>query len=285
MSTTSSRNPFRNGPTENVTGSSTVSQNPHTPPVPQRSIYAPPTEPPPPQRQQETSPIPAAQPSPAVSNPVIPVINESNVDAYADVDLEDLPPPYTASADRYTGETTVEYGPSRPFQPAPQPMLQVPPNQYYSQGPAPTAQSHRYIPPERTGGTGLMPPVPPPRHPSTVSSSYARRTESERRPSSSNSYTVPGSYPPPGPLPPPLERRSSSVGSSPLAVGSGPSSSSGPGEISNDGKPTRLPVPGHPLLNNGRVLVYPEGYMCYKCQSGYKFRPVIFRVTFSTCRR
>lgn len=37
--------------------------------------------------------------------------------------------------------------------------------------------------------------------------------------------------------------------------------------IPDDGKPTRTPVPGHPLLNNGRTLVYPAGYECDKCLS------------------
>ncbi|KAF9646514.1 hypothetical protein BDM02DRAFT_3188791 [Thelephora ganbajun] len=41
--------------------------------------------------------------------------------------------------------------------------------------------------------------------------------------------------------------------------------------IPDDGKPTRTPVPGHPLLNNGKTLVYLTGYECYKCHNtGYK---------------
>jgi hypothetical protein len=35
--------------------------------------------------------------------------------------------------------------------------------------------------------------------------------------------------------------------------------------VPGDGRPTRTPVPGHPLLNNGRTLVYPAGYECRKC--------------------
>ncbi|KAF9517122.1 hypothetical protein BS47DRAFT_570625 [Hydnum rufescens UP504] len=58
---------------------------------------------------------------------------------------------------------------------------------------------------------------------------------------------MPGSFPPPPPPP------------------------SGPGGIPDDGKPTSMPVPGHPLLNNGRVLIYPPNYMCSKCHNiGYK---------------
>lgn len=37
--------------------------------------------------------------------------------------------------------------------------------------------------------------------------------------------------------------------------------------IPDDGRPTRTPVPGHPLLNNGKTLVYPAGYECSKCMS------------------
>ena len=37
--------------------------------------------------------------------------------------------------------------------------------------------------------------------------------------------------------------------------------------IPDDGKPTRTPVPGHPLLNDGKTLVYPPGYECNKCLS------------------
>jgi len=37
--------------------------------------------------------------------------------------------------------------------------------------------------------------------------------------------------------------------------------------VPDDGRPTRTPVPGHPLLNNGKTLVYPAGYQCSKCWS------------------
>lgn len=35
----------------------------------------------------------------------------------------------------------------------------------------------------------------------------------------------------------------------------------------DDGRPTQTPVPGHPLLNHGRTLVYTTGYECDKCES------------------
>lgn len=37
--------------------------------------------------------------------------------------------------------------------------------------------------------------------------------------------------------------------------------------VPDDGRPTRSPVSGHPLLNNGKTLVYPAGYECTKCPS------------------
>ena len=48
-----------------------------------------------------------------------------------------------------------------------------------------------------------------------------------------------------------------------------------PNLIPDDGRPTRTPVPGHPLLNNGRTLVYPADYECRKC-------PSIFPLKFPT---
>ncbi|KAG2364346.1 hypothetical protein BDR07DRAFT_1401865, partial [Suillus spraguei] len=43
-------------------------------------------------------------------------------------------------------------------------------------------------------------------------------------------------------------------------------------QIPDDGSPTRTPAPGHPLLNNGHLLVYPnKDYICIKCKNtGYK---------------
>jgi hypothetical protein len=36
--------------------------------------------------------------------------------------------------------------------------------------------------------------------------------------------------------------------------------------VQDDGRPTRVPKPGHPLLWNEKVLVYPSGYECHKCE-------------------
>ncbi|KAK2467176.1 hypothetical protein APHAL10511_000725 [Amanita phalloides] len=35
----------------------------------------------------------------------------------------------------------------------------------------------------------------------------------------------------------------------------------------DDSKPTSIPVPGHPLLRGGKLLVYPKGHTCSKCTS------------------
>jgi hypothetical protein len=45
-----------------------------------------------------------------------------------------------------------------------------------------------------------------------------------------------------------------------------PSTASGSNGIPDDGKPTRTPVPGHPLLKDNQVLVYPAGHNCEKCE-------------------
>ena len=46
-----------------------------------------------------------------------------------------------------------------------------------------------------------------------------------------------------------------------------------PVHVQDDGKPTRTAVVGHPLMHEGRVLVYTPGYECRSCwNTGYKCR-------------
>lgn len=72
-------------------------------------------------------------------------------------------------------------------------------------------------------------------------------------PAASNRYLSP-------PFPPPSPR--------PSSPGAGQASSvSAAGSVPDDGRPTATPIPGHPFLNNGRVLVYPPGYECRRCAS------------------
>jgi hypothetical protein len=41
--------------------------------------------------------------------------------------------------------------------------------------------------------------------------------------------------------------------------------------VLDDGRPTTSPTPGHPLLLNGKLLVYPNGHECHKCNNtGFK---------------
>ncbi|PFH47840.1 hypothetical protein AMATHDRAFT_6372 [Amanita thiersii Skay4041] len=64
-------------------------------------------------------------------------------------------------------------------------------------------------------------------------------------------------------------RAIASLGSDPPASPSA-STSHGSG-IEDDDRPTTKPVPGHPLLRNGNILVYPKGHTCSKCFNvGYK---------------
>lgn len=77
----------------------------------------------------------------------------------------------------------------------------------------------------------------------------------------------PSQYVPPG-GPPPLSPTSSyAPPSGPPPSHSSPLSSNN----SDDWRPTNTPTPGRPLLNKGRVLVYPRGFECKKCtNTGYK---------------
>lgn len=66
-------------------------------------------------------------------------------------------------------------------------------------------------------------------------------------------------YAPPSGPPPPLPQR-------PRTTSPTHGSSSGSGSRPNDGRPTQVPTPGHPLMRDGKVLVYPNGYVCDKCK-------------------
>ncbi|KAF7300781.1 hypothetical protein MKEN_01303300 [Mycena kentingensis (nom. inval.)] len=194
-----------------------------------------------------------------------------------DVLNEDLPPAYTYGPDGLQGERTLELGPSRPFQQAP-PVgwLPQPHGQHaYAPPPGPPMQGGRggvwqQLAHAVTGGAGgypgqaqapyTPPPNPPPPsafrmpHP-PAQSEFARdfyATPPSAFPSSSTAYA-----PPPGAPP----RPSDAQYASPPA----------PASIVDDGKPTTTPVPGHPLLRNGQLLVYPAGVVCSKCDNvGYK---------------
>ena len=246
-----------------------------------------------------------------------------------------MPPAYTPGPDVYQGETTVAYGPSRPFQPAP---TRPPQQQSLSPQPTgwsnvqarfqprsqpqsvfqqlagrltaelfgPTAQQrfnptsnnapssnpqpgwssypgqqapsphqlspqHSITRPPRTPQPAQPPPLLPPRTQS--SSAPASRNVSEfaldfyaAGPGVDNppSGQSPSTYAPP-PGPPPSGPRSGSGFAPP--PGPPPTTelrSPSPG-VPDDGRPTTTPVPGHPLLKDGKLLVYPAGHECDKC--------------------
>jgi hypothetical protein len=234
----------------------------------------------------------------AVSPPDAVPDRESDSDAA--VLNEELPPAYTPAADSAHGEETVEFGPRRPFQPPPQAPPGFAPRSH-SHG---RSHSHSRTQREqqsllRVGASAVdllnrssssdlfvypgnnrqsrpsRPPrgrlervlSPPPRHPSasesSISSANSNRTglsdfardfyaagadvelaSSEPSTPAATSST-PKYTPPSGPPPPPKVNA--------------------PRDVPDDGRPTKTPVPGHPLLHNDQILVYPAGYVCDKC--------------------
>ncbi|KAJ7729975.1 hypothetical protein B0H16DRAFT_1665402 [Mycena metata] len=194
---------------------------------------------------------------------------------------EEAPPAYTTRPDVYQGESTVEFGPSRPFQPAPRPPQNSPQTQA-SASPAPSlwqqltgqmsGMSIQSAPPPSSSGWStaypgrqqqsppqmhVQPPPQPQRPPPTTHlSEFARDFYATTNVPPSGFSDVSGArsagasapgYPPPPGAPPP---------------GAG---------VPDDGRPTTMPVPGHPLLHEGKLLVYPPHHECYKCNNtGYK---------------
>lgn len=195
----------------------------------------------------------------------------------ADILNEELPPAYTPTPNSNQGEETIEYGPTRPFQNPPPPPRQTPPQQPItaqstgwsnaqnsnrplrsllqqitgsltdhingsSYGTYPNTVAYRPSPPPQAGWTPQSPAPPPlpPRpslSPASPTSDFARDFYAAGPGEGTSEYP-----PPPGPPP------------------AGP-----PPDSDDDGRPTKTPTPGRPLLNNGRLLVYPPGYECYKC--------------------
>jgi hypothetical protein len=201
------------------------------------------------------------------------------------------PPAYAPTPDFRLGESTVEFGPHRPFQAAPAQLQSLSTQvtgvgdvQYVS--PQPTGARARLAPPPRH--PTLMPhtpvllhPTPPRPAPPPEQLARAERPMSdfaadfytagagdftnETSPRSSTSSFSPPSGPPPGsryspPPHPPLPSRP--IDTPPQR----PSSTTSSAGSVDDGRPTHTPVPGRPLLRNGEILVYPSGYECPKCE-------------------
>ncbi|RPD64063.1 hypothetical protein L226DRAFT_460018 [Lentinus tigrinus ALCF2SS1-7] len=210
----------------------------------------------------------------------------------SDILNEELPPAYTPAPNVYEGEATLELGPRRPFQQA----IPMPPRQP-SYGPSQFPPPSWGLSPQPTGSSGwssfpgqrrqelYTTPAPPPIHPDLAgiqrpsstpnsphgplsdfardfyaagagdsglyggsSSRYQADESDASSPSSSSRRYAPRSGEPPN------RARSPAQDSSP-----------------DDGRPTDRPVPGHPLLRHGKVLVYPAGFECQKCRNtGYR---------------
>ncbi|KAJ7611918.1 hypothetical protein DFH06DRAFT_1109709 [Mycena polygramma] len=250
-------NPFRTpGVSPNPTG---ITQN--TP------LYAPPPHPPPATAQYAppSTPHPDSDPTGLT---------------------EEAPPAYTTRPDVYQGESTVEFGPARPFQQqapslwqqltgqsAGSSTAQFPPASWSSY-PGGQQQQQQYASPP--------PPQQAPLPLTTHVSEFARDFYATTSVPPGAFYDVSGArnasasgseagYPPPA-LPPPQQtaQYQPPPGAPPAARTPSPSHAGG-GGMPDDGRPTSTPIPGHPFLNNGHMLVYPPHHECSKCNNtGYK---------------
>ena len=99
-----------------------------------------------------------------------------------------------------------------------------------------------------------------------ISGAHDDRLLAEQR-ASAGAYAPPNhpaqrQYAPPvvissSPSPPPRSQVTNSSTRSPTST------------VPDDGSPTRTPVPGHPLLRDGMLLVYPKDHHCPKCKHHY----------------
>lgn len=163
-----------------------------------------------------------------------------------DLISEDLPPAYTPAPDVLHGEATIELGPRRPFQqPQAVPQYLSPTSAGWPHGHRPSASVVEWGQYPAYGGAAI------PRH----SSSTRDRPR-----------TAPGDIVPPGPL---------SDFARDFYTASSPTAQTGV-EDEDDGRPTATPKPGHPLMRNGRVLVYPASYECRRCTSAELYAILLF---------
>lgn len=276
----SSKNPFRQPPPSEpeVTvvppspGQRSPSTNPPT--LPPRSPTSGPSS------QSQILASPPSGPATHLGTSTSPTI--------AEIIEDDLPPPYTPSPNVSIGEETVGLGPPRPFQPPPP----QPPSSLH-----PPAESHSYsnrpprpLQPNPTGPVSYSSAYSQP-YPQSDMASWQTQQQYRQRQNggggligalldtvrdiadtfsgahddlalqrgNTGGYTAPGSYsstnamyaPPPGSRLPPRRPASTPPRSPPT--------------IPDDGSPTRTPAPGHPLLRDGYLLVYPRDYLCVKC--------------------
>ncbi|KAF7369856.1 hypothetical protein MSAN_00614600 [Mycena sanguinolenta] len=252
MASLSSHNPFRT-PTvsPSPTGQSSTQQYapPSGPPPrhPQQQQFAPPSTPRPPQQQYAPPPNPPPSNSssspprtaqqqyapplnPPPSNPSPPTLSP---DPTGLTDDDELPPAYTTRPDVYSGESTLEYGPARPFQPVHQPAPRPPqpqaqpqspiqslwqqltgqftgsnttqfPPAHWSAYPGGQQQQRQYAPPPNPPANPQQQPQPPTTHLSEFARDFYATTTvppgafSDVSGARNNSSSDPG-YPPPQP--------------------------------------------------------------------------------------
>ena len=211
---------------------------------------------------QSTPPSLPPRPSSSTPGPPLPS-NRPQTDDLLSTDgiPESAPPAYSVTPNVGGGELVVEQGPRRPFQRAPEPLLQLstPPSQQQQQG----QQQHLQPPQPRPPQFAPPPGTPPSGRPNSQLSDFAQDFYNSGGattppPASQQQSQQPRYAPPPGPPPPTRPR--------PASTSSGAGSTAPP---ASDGRPTTTPTPGHPLLRNGKTLIYPEGYLCQKCTFPY----------------
>jgi len=207
-----------------------------------------------PQYQPPPTAPPSLPPRPS-SNASAPPQSSSTLsidDLSADAIPDTAPPAYSVAPNTGGGELVVQQGPRRPFQQAPEPFLQLPvaPQQQPPQPQSLQLDASRRFP---------QPPGPQagssPTRPLSQMSDFAREFYSAGATTPPETQQEPQYAPPPGPPPPPRRPRAASTSS-------GAGSTAPP---ASDGRPTTTPTPGHPLLRNGKTLVYPQSYYCQKC--------------------
>jgi hypothetical protein len=193
-----------------------------------------------------------------------------------DILQEELPPEYTPGPNAYAGEQSIDFGPIRPFQNTNQPAR--PPMQPTGSN---TNSSH-----QRFGSLSGNSGNPGSLRQAIGSLLLAALSEPPRRNASTSRYNgysaspgfgrAPYGVSSPPQAPPPQAQYGASRPSAPSTSSGGWSQYPGQRQrsltpepqprIPDDGKPTTRPTPGHPLLRDGKVLVYPLGHECRKCK-------------------
>ncbi|KAH7923701.1 hypothetical protein BV22DRAFT_1036052 [Leucogyrophana mollusca] len=162
---------------------------------------------------------------------------------------DELPPAYSASPDYFSGESTVEVGPGRAqpsysigsLDPLWSPAHSIPLVARSEQNPSNPSSGGRSG--DRHGSSAGV-----------IGSLFAAVRGVSNAPEAQQATR--SSFAPPRPR---------------AASASTPQVPQPSDDIPDDGRPTAIPVPGHPLLRNGKFLVYPSEFVCTKCRNtGYR---------------